>query len=340
MNYNIKFLEEGHIYLFNGVKADISITQLLSKHGLSPDYSNVDKEVLNKAAKRGTNYHKELENIITDRDYEPITEQGVNYKIWFDKNVECGDAEVVIGIDYKGLKLCGCVDDLLLLKNGTFTIDDHKFNATFHKEYVRWQLSLINFIIKFLRLNDIIVNGNKFTNFINPKLNVDFFKTGETTFERIELDPVKDEEIIKLLEAEVNGEIYKPVEAILDISKEEQQSLIDIEAKLAELELEMKKLKAQKDKNRALVRDTLLAQKVKQWTSPNGIVKYTLVDEVNSVELDTAQLKLREPELYAKLIKSYPKQKKKNAYVLANVNVEKYNEVKQIEEEIKTLKIE
>ena len=316
------------------------ITQLLSKHKLSPDYSSVDKEILNKAAKRGTNFHKELENVIKQPNYEPITEQGVNYQKWFKDNVDCGDAEVIVGIDYKGLKLCGCADDLLILKDGTMTIDDHKFNATFHKEYVRWQVSIINFIIKFARLNDITINGKSFKNFVNPKLNVDFFKTGETSFERIELDPVSDEEIIKLLEAEIKGEIYKPIEATLDITKEEEQDLVDIEVKLAELELEMKKLKAQKDKNRALVRDTLVNQKLKQWTSPNGVVKYTLVDEVNSVDLDIAKLKIYEPELYGKLIQQYSKKTKKSAYVKASVDIKKYNEIKAIELEIKELKIE
>ena len=339
MDIKIEFIEEGHKYLYNGKEASISITRLLAKHGLSPSYKDVDKEVLQKAAKRGTEHHKELECIIKDKTFDAITEQGANYKLWYEKNVDCGVAEIPLGIEYKGVILCGTADDFLILKNGEYTIDDHKFNRELHKEAVRWQTSIIKWILKQHSILGNTINGKSYKGFINPKLNVDFFKTGQTDFERIELEPIPDNEIVALLDAEANGEIYKPKQAIFDITKEEENALIDLEVELARIELQAKALKKRKDELRAMVRDTFIKQKVKSWVSPNNIVKYTLVDEVNSVELDTAKMKLAEPELYAKLINSYPKQKKTNAYVKASVDIDKYNDVKQVEAEIKELEL-
>lgn len=339
MDVKIEFIEEGHKYLYNGKEASISITRLLAKHGLSPNYKNVDKEVLGKAAKRGTEHHKELECIIKDKTFDPITEQGANYKLWYEKNVDCGVAEIPLGIEYKGVILCGTADDFLILKNGEYTIDDHKFNRELHKEAVRWQTSLIKWILKQHNILGNTINGKSYKGFINPKLNVDFFKTGQTDFERIELEPIEDSEIVALLDAEANGEIYKPKQAILDITKEEEKALIELEVEIARIELQAKALKKRKDDLRAKIRDTFIKQKVKSWISPNEIVKYTLVDEVNSVELDTAKMKLAEPELYAKLIQSYPKHKTTNAYVKASVDIDKYNDVKEVEAEIKMLEV-
>ena len=48
----VKFNKEKHEYSDNG-KVLISVTQLLKKHGLSTDFSNVDKDLLNAKAERG-----------------------------------------------------------------------------------------------------------------------------------------------------------------------------------------------------------------------------------------------------------------------------------------------
>ena len=59
----VVFNEEQHTYWL-GDKRLISVTRLLKKHGLSTDYSAVNPDVLEKAAKKGTAVHSEIEEYI------------------------------------------------------------------------------------------------------------------------------------------------------------------------------------------------------------------------------------------------------------------------------------
>ena len=54
---DFQFDKNKHEYTLDG-RPLISVTQLMKKHGLSPDYSAVDPEVLFAAAERGTLIHR------------------------------------------------------------------------------------------------------------------------------------------------------------------------------------------------------------------------------------------------------------------------------------------
>lgn len=345
----VEFIEDGHRYLINGVEAHLSLTQLLRKHNLAPDYSKVNKEVLQKRAKIGTDKHKDLELVIKDEKYEPMTLAGQNYKEWFDKNVECGDSEVVLGIDYKGLLIGMQADALLLLnpdKEGVqyLCVDDHKFNAQLHKEYVRWQTSVIRFVLKYASLNGYKINDRSFEAMgqYPIKQNVDFFQTGDTTetLNRIELNPVSDSEIIALFEAELEGKIYEPKVAQVDLSNKAIDELVEAEIKLAEMELQTKALKKQIADNKKLVLETLQANNIKSWETPNKVVKYTYVEGSSKVELDLVKYKNENPSAYAKLLKKYNKLTTRSASIRTTVDTERYEEIKAINNEIKELREE
>ena len=65
LNYPEKavFNEENHTYTL-GDKKLISVTRLLKKNNLAPDYSGVSEEVLNAKATRGTLIHEEIEKYL------------------------------------------------------------------------------------------------------------------------------------------------------------------------------------------------------------------------------------------------------------------------------------
>lgn len=63
----VVFNESNHTYKL-GEKILISVTRLLKKHKLSPDYSAVDPDVLKRAAGKGIAVHKEIENYIKNGD--------------------------------------------------------------------------------------------------------------------------------------------------------------------------------------------------------------------------------------------------------------------------------
>ena len=69
----VEFEEKDHIYSVNGDIASISVTELLKKHGLSPNYDGVNKQVLRESAEKGKDVHKDLENVLNEANYEPKT---------------------------------------------------------------------------------------------------------------------------------------------------------------------------------------------------------------------------------------------------------------------------
>ena len=92
----IEFEEKGHVYSVNGEIASISVTELLAKHGLAPDYSGVDKKKLRESSAIGKEVHKDLENVLNVAGYEPKTQQGKQFKEWVEQNLDCGVGEQML----------------------------------------------------------------------------------------------------------------------------------------------------------------------------------------------------------------------------------------------------
>ena len=90
---NITFTEKGHVYSVNGEIASISVTELLARHKLSPDYAGVSKKVLSQKAEQGTKIHKDLESVLNVVGYVPTTEQGKRFIEWVSNNIDCGVGE-------------------------------------------------------------------------------------------------------------------------------------------------------------------------------------------------------------------------------------------------------
>jgi hypothetical protein len=341
MNIKIDFQEDGHIYTYNGKQADYSITQVLKEVGLTKNmYKDVDFEVLKAAAKRGSLYHKDLENVIKDRNYMPMTEQGMIYREWMNKEVDSGVAEVIIGMEYKSKIICGTVDDMLILKNGEYTLDDHKFNAEFHREAATYQTALAKYILKKVCLQGgYSINGRDYAGFIvaKPKSYCDFFKTGQSDFKRIELAEIEDTEIERMLDCLLNKVPFVPANPVIEIGDTTADILIQKEIMLAEYELKAKELKAEIEETRNLIKDTLIKNKRSTWTSPKGIVKYNLVDTKTYWRLDTTKMKNQNPEGYARLMKEYGTQITQNAYIKATVDKDKYDLLKKLDNEAKAV---
>ena len=54
----VDFEEKDHVYFVNGEIASISVTELLHKHGLAPNYGTTPKERLEASAQKGKEVHK------------------------------------------------------------------------------------------------------------------------------------------------------------------------------------------------------------------------------------------------------------------------------------------
>lgn len=303
--------EKQHIYSVNGDIASISVTELLAKHGLAPNFKGVNKKTLKENADIGKKVHKDLENVLNVAKYTPTTPQGVNFDKWVKENLDCGVGEQLLAYEYNGMIIAGTADVMGILKNGLYIVADHKNTAKFHREYVSWQVSLLDYFARNLgneKINGKALNwkgASKFYCFHYDK------KTGEMT--PYELEKVADVEIERLIECEYKGEIYKRPALVID--SEIRDRFLQAEQKLAEIELIHKQAKNTVEELRAEMLRLFEEQGITKWESPNGLLEVTYVAPADIVGVDSKKLKEEYPIVFSKCQKIT----NKKAYVRVNV---------------------
>lgn len=299
----VEFEEKGHIYSVNGEIASISVTELLAKHGLAPDYSGINKQKLRESAEKGKEVHKDLENILNEVDYEPKTEQGKQFAEWVKKNLDCGVGEQMLGYEKDGMIIAGTADVMGISKDRKFgIIGDHKNTAKFHREYVSWQVSLLDYFAR--KLGKEKINGK----LLNWKGAKEFYcfhydpKNGEMTVYK--LDKIDDQEIERLLDCEYKGEIYQ--RPMLVIDPELEKKYLEAEEKFTAIETTAKELQAKRDELRGELVKLFEAQGIKSWGSNNGKLLVTYVAPQEQIRVDSKKLKEKYPQAYTdcqKLVK-------------------------------------
>lgn len=291
----VDFEEKGHIYSVNGNIASISVTELLAKHGLAPNYSGTSKAKLKESAEIGKTVHKDLENVLNELDYKPQTTQGKHFVEWVAKNLDCGVGEQVLGFEYNGLIIAGTADVMGIGKDQTLIIGDHKNTAKFHREYVSWQVSLLDYFAR--KLGREKING-KLLNWKGAKSFYCFHydpKTGKMTV--YDLEKVPDEEIEALLEAEYHNEIYQ--RKVLVIDPELEKKYLAAEEHFLALEKGLKKIQKKRDDLREQILKLFEEQKIKSWESPNGELLVTYVAPIDRVNVDSTKLKTKFPQVFS-----------------------------------------
>lgn len=290
----IDFEEKEHLYLVNGNIASISVTELLVKHGLAPKYDGADKTKLKESAETGKKVHKDLENILNESKYEPTTEQGKQFDKWVKDNLDCGVGEQVLGYEYNGLIIAGTADVMAIGKDKSLIIGDHKNTAQFHREYVSWQVSILDYFAR--KLGREKING-KLLNWKGAKKFYCFHydpKTGEMKV--YELQKIDDEEIEKLIECEYKGEIYQRKELVIDPSLEEEYLIV--EERMSALENELKVLQTTRDTLREQLLKLFEQQGIKSWESPNKKILVTYVAPIDKITVDSKKLKEKFAPIY------------------------------------------
>ena len=136
----IDFIEEGHIYLKDGIIVP-SVSEIL--HFIFPDkYKNVSAEVLNKKKEYGSKVHEAIEvlektgEVIELNTYQQLSiEQYLKLKKKYD--IEVLEQEQIISYDYD---YCGRFDMVARIGEDT-CLCDIKTTAELDIEYLSWQLS-------------------------------------------------------------------------------------------------------------------------------------------------------------------------------------------------------
>lgn len=138
--YTLEFDNDTHTYWCDGKKC-ISVTQLLH-HKFPTKYDGISKEILDKAAEKGTMLHESIEIYET---YGLTSEDLIEFKNYlflkkqFKFNVE--KCEVPIIIKYNDLTICGRLDQVIT-EDGKRGLADIKRTSQLDKEYLGYQLNL------------------------------------------------------------------------------------------------------------------------------------------------------------------------------------------------------
>lgn len=282
MTNRVSFDVETHSYMVNGNIAKLSITELLAKHNLAPNYIGVDSEVLEKSAEQGRTIHKDLEQVAKNVQYVPQTAEGEELVKWLSnvrKNAQI-TAEKPMGMIWKNLVLGGTPDLIIQTSEKTIIID-HKTTSVIHKKAVAWQLSLLDYMAQFN-----IENYHRATELYC------YHKCKMVAIEKI-----PDAEIELLLDCENNNEIY--IEPTLIVPNEDfalqyeqaEQLFIQKKKELDELE---KNIKQFREKMCELFEE----QHLTNWESPSGTIKVSYIAPTTTITIDSAKLKSNYPEIY------------------------------------------
>lgn len=140
--YTLEFIEDGHIYLCDGVILP-SITQIL-KIKFKNKYANVDKATLQRAAEKGTAVHEAIERYCKTGEESDLPEVR-NFKFLqrqYNFNVFENEVPIILYKDKKPIA-AGRLDLVLVNKNnGEIYLGDIKRTSTLDRHYLAYQLNL------------------------------------------------------------------------------------------------------------------------------------------------------------------------------------------------------
>lgn len=275
----VKFIEDTHQY-FDGKKELISVTTLMAKHNLGPDYSKVKKEVLDAKANRGTLIHKEIEDFNKNGEIG-FTNEMLNFKQYIEKyNIKVLESEKIL---YNTLVAGTC--DLILDEGGELTIADLKTTSTLHKDAVSWQLSIYNYL-----------DDRK----CSKAQAFHFDSEGNLKVVTIPFKP--KEEIERLMECEALGIPFVPSANLLSFPQEQIKAFDDAQEVILKAELMKKEAEAKITTIREAILKAMEENGVKSFSTNKFRLNY--IDATTRTMIDSTKLKKELPEVAEKYSKT------------------------------------
>lgn len=142
----LEYYEDEHIYLYEGLRLP-SVTKIVGSKW-ADEYSNVPKEILNRAGQRGTNVHLAIEHYCK-YSVDDGSQEVRNFKfLQRQYGIEVLDNELPLVIFDNDMPVaCGRLDMTAEI-NGQIGICDLKTNAVLNKEKIALQLNLYRIGLK------------------------------------------------------------------------------------------------------------------------------------------------------------------------------------------------
>lgn len=279
-NKEVAFNEWLHVYTASDGHTLIGVTELMKRHGLSPDYGGISKDVLEKAAARGTAIHQLLQDyddgkaVIEDENLKAYKALGLK--------VHCSeylvsDNEIVATFIDKVLDDC--------------SLADVKSTSTVHRRPLEWQLSIGAYLFE-------LQNPGKKV----PHLYCIHVRDGKA--KQIEVSRIPNDAVERLLECERCGVVYSdnPVAADAALALEEQAVVLAEQLdQIARLKLAIKETEQASAELQQRLYDYMTENNLDEMACELGT--FVRKAPYTKKSLDSARLKKEKPELYEQYLK-------------------------------------
>ena len=279
-NKEVAFNEWLHVYTASDGHTLIGVTELMKRHGLSPDYGGISKDVLEKAAARGTAIHQLLQDyddgkaVIEDENLKAYKALGLK--------VHCSeylvsDNEIVATFIDKVLDDC--------------SLADVKSTSTVHRRPLEWQLSIGAYLFE-------LQNPGKKV----PHLYCIHVRDGKAKL--IEVSRIPNDAVERLLECERCGVVYSdntvPADAALAL---EEQAVVLAEQldQIARLKLAIKETEQASAELQQRLYDYMTENNLDEMACELGT--FVRKSPYTKKSLDSTRLKKEKPELYEQYLK-------------------------------------
>lgn len=274
----INFDEATHTYSRNG-NTYTSVTTLLKKYNLSPSYSNIPSDVLLKAATRGHNTHKALENYIKTGVYDDTNIDLVNFNKYITaRNIDLTTSQSEAVVYDDNYLIAGTID-WQYVDNGEEVIADFKTTSQIHWDAVAWQLSIYTYMQCKGDILQYYMKHLKVIHIYNGKLSVR------------DLPTIDYDEVVKLLIANMTNSPYVYTPDLSNImSHSESVMLHAILTDIEQCETLLKDLYEKKDVVQKKLQEKMESTNQHEALINNIYLKYT--DSSTRKSLDTAKVKI------------------------------------------------
>lgn len=276
INKNVFFDDITHSYITNEDKMLIGVTSLMRKHGLAPDYSNVDAGTLNRKAAYGSAVHKSIERYIKGESVESTPEleayKAAGINALASEYLVSDNETVASSIDIVSEEL-----DLI----------DVKTTSRLHNTALQWQLSIYAYLFELQ----------------NPGLHVRNLyalhikkSRGRIVSELAGIERLPDSEVEELIRCEREGRIYSAPLPTASTQDERLQQLYDIEMFISEIEAKAKKAKAEREEMMSALYAQMEAENLKKIETDRMTITRVLPSV--RVSVDSGLLQSDYPDVY------------------------------------------
>lgn len=289
-NSGVEYIDSTHQYLKDGKELK-GITGLLHKYVFPDMYNNVDKETLRKAAERGTMIHEQVE-LVVSLGVVPSLECVKAFKDLLEKEgYEAIESEYVLAINEDHASAIDLVVHKVGAPDDEVEIWDIKGTYSVNKEYVRWQDSIYKVGFEKLNPNIKVIK-------IRCMWLRDDVKRG-TICRLIDLgEPRSKEDVDELFRCEKEDRLYDDNSKTPSYIAEADETLADIEDKIARLTEQRDALKEKI--LTGMIKDGLAKYKTSNYT-------YSAKDGLERKILDRESFDEEAKKVYNDLVQKYSK---------------------------------